>query len=151
MANYTKLDVINELRALYAGPKKRDRELTDRRFYIIGILYFEFKMLEKDILPYTNLNSLSSINHAKKNCYLLYHGNDPFFLANVEDLIKKYPYDFIKTSGAVKPKNRLEIVRFAVTPSIMAQLKKFTDKKGFKSPNIGAQYIVKNLLKIWEE
>jgi hypothetical protein len=151
MANYTKLDVINELRALYAGPKKRDRELTDRRFYIIGILSFEFRMPEKDILAYTNLNSLSSINHAKKNCYLLYHGNDPFFLANVEDLIKKYPYDFVKTSGAVKTKNRLEIVRFAVTPSIMAQLKKFTDKKGFKSPNIGAQYIVKNLLRIWEE
>jgi hypothetical protein len=151
MANYTKLDVINELRALYAGPKRRDRELTDRRFYIIGILSFEFKMLEKDILPYTNLNSLSSINHAKKNCYLLYHGKDPFFLANVEDLIKKYPYDFVKTSGAVKPQNRLEIVRFALTPSIIAQLKKFSDKKGFKSPNIGAQYIVKNLLKIWEE
>jgi hypothetical protein len=33
----------------------------------------------------------------------------------------------------------------------MLQLKKFTDKKGFKSANIGAQYIVKNLLKIWEE
>ena len=151
MANYTKLDVINELRTLYTGPKKRDRELTDRRFYIIGILYFEFKMLEKDILPYTNLNSLSSINHAKKNCYLLYHGKDPFFLANVEDLIKKYPYDFVKTSGAVKPQNRLEIVRFALTPTVMGQLKKFTEKKGFKSANIGAQYIVKNLLKIWEE
>jgi hypothetical protein len=151
MSNYTKLDLINELRTLYAGPKKRDRELTDKRYYVIGVLSFEFKMLEKDILPYTNLTSLSSINHAKKNCYLLYHGNDPFFLANVEDLIKKYPCDFVKTSGAVKSKNRLEIIRFAVTPTVMAQLKKFTDKKGFKSANIGAQYIVKNLLKIWEE
>jgi hypothetical protein len=151
MANYTKLDLINELRALYAGPKKRNRELTDRRFYVIGILSLEFNMPEKEILPYTNLTSLSSINHAKKNCYLLYHGNDPFFLANVEDLIKKYPCDFVKTSRAVRPQNRLEIVRFAVTPTVMAQLKKFTDKKGFKSPNIGAQYIVKNLLKIWEE
>jgi hypothetical protein len=81
----------------------------------------------------------------------LYHGKDPFFLANVEDLLKKYPYDFVKNPLLIKPKNRLEIVRFALTPTVMLQLKKFTDKKGFKSANIGAQYIVKNLLKIWEE
>jgi len=151
MANYTKLDLINELRALYAGPKTRKRELTDRRYYIIGVLSFEFKMKEKDILAYTNLTSISSVNHAKRGCYELVQGEDPVFIENVKDLIKKYPYDFSGTSVAIKKKIQTETVKFKVAPSLMKQLKKYTNKKAFSSTNKSAKYILTKILSLWEE
>jgi hypothetical protein len=151
MKQYTKLDLINELRALYAGPKTRIRKLTDQRYYVISVLSFEFKVPEKKILAYTNLLSISSINHAKRNCYSLYHGEDPLFLENVKDLMEKYPYDFGDASVIIKTKPHLETVKFRVTPTVMKQLKRYTDRKTFDSVNMSAKYIVTKILRLWEE
>ena len=150
MANYTKLDLINELRGLYLR-KTRERGITDQRYYIIAILSFEFKMYEKDILVYTNLTSVSSIYYAKKNCYGLYNSQDPAFLANVKDLMQKYPYDFSGASIKIKQKPRLETVKIRITPEIMKRLKRYSDRKAFASVNIGARHIVTKILKLWEE
>ena len=150
MANYTKLDLINELRALYVR-KTREREITDQRYYVIAVLAFEFNMNEKDLLAYTNLTSVSSINHAKRNCYVLYHAQDPVFLSNVEDLMEKYPYDFSNASVILKQKPQLETVRIRITPEVMKRLKRYSDRKAFASVNMGAKHIVTKLLKLWEE
>jgi hypothetical protein len=150
MTNYTKLDLINELRGLYMR-KTRERGITDQRYYIIGILSFEFKMKEKDLLVYTNLTSISSVNHAKRNCYTLYLAQDPMFLKNIEDLIKKYPYDFSDASVKIKQKPRLETVKIKITPQVMRRLQRYSDRKAFASVNIGARHIVTKLLKLWEE
>ena len=150
MANYTKLDLINELRDLYVR-KTREREITDQRYYVIAVLAFEFNMNEKDLLAYTNLTSVSSINYAKRNCYVLYHAQDPVFLSNVEDLMEKYPYDFSDVSVKVKQKPQLETVRIRITPEVMKRLKKYSDRKAFASPNMGAKHIITKLLKLWEE
>lgn len=151
MKQYTKLDLINELRRLFAGPKTRKREITDQRYYVIAVLSFEFKMHEKDILSYTNLTSVSSVNHAKRNCYSLYHAEDPLFLKNIKDLMEKYPYDFGNASVIIKKKPQLETVRFRVTPETMKKLKRYSERKAFDSVNMSAKYIVVKLLKLWEE
>jgi hypothetical protein len=150
MANYTKLDLINELRGLYLR-KTRERKITDQRYYVIAVLSFEFKMYEKDILAYTNLLSISSINHAKRNCYGLYNSQDPVFLTNVKDLIEKYPYDFSGASVKIKQKPQLETVKIRVTPEIMKRLKRYSDRKAFATVNMGARHIVTKILKLWEE
>ena len=151
MKQYTKLDLINELRKLYSGPKTRVRKITDQRYYVIAVLAFEFKMKQKDILAYTNLTNLSTINYAKSNCYSLYHSEDPVFLENVKDLIEKYPCDFGDASIIIKKKPHLQTVKFRVTPAVMKQLKKYADRKAFDSANMGAKHIVIRLLKLWEE
>jgi hypothetical protein len=150
MTNYTELDLINELRGLYVR-KTRERGITDQRYYIIGVLSFEFRMCEKDILAYTNLTSVSSINHAKRNCYTLSLAQDPVFLKNIEDLMEKYPYDFSDASVKVKQKPRLETVKIRITPEVMKRLKRYSDRKAFATVNIGARHIVTKLLKLWEE
>lgn len=150
MKQYTKLDLINELRGLYVR-KTREREITDQRYYVIAVLAFEFNMNEKDLLAYTNLTSVSSINHAKRNCYVLYQAQDPVFLSNVEDLMEKYPYDFSDASVIIKKKPQLETVRIRITPEVMKRLKKYSDRKAFASVNMGAKHIVTKLLKLWEE
>lgn len=150
MKQYTKLDLINELRGLYVR-KTREREITDQRYYVIAVLAFEFNVNEKDILAYTNLTSVSSINHAKRSCYVLYHAQDPVFLSNVEDLMEKYPYDFSNASVILKQKPQLETVRIRITPEVMKRLKKYSDRKAFASPNMGAKHIITKLLKLWEE
>jgi hypothetical protein len=150
MANYTKLDLINELRGLYLR-KTRERKITDQRYYVIAVLSFEFKMYEKDILAYTNLTSVSSIYYAKKNCYGLYNSQDPVFLTNVKDLIEKYPYNFSGASVKIKKKPQLETVKIRVTPEIMKRLKRYSDRKAFATVNMGARHIVTKILKLWEE
>jgi guanylate kinase len=150
MKQYTKLDLINELRGLYVR-KTRERELTDQRYYIISVLSFEFKMYEKDILAYTNLTSVSSIYYAKKNCYGLYNSQDPAFLTNVKDLMEKYPYDFSGASIKIKQKPQLETVKIRITPEVMKRLKRYSDRKAFPTVNMGAKHIVTKLLKLWEE
>jgi len=150
MKQYTKLDLINELRGLYVR-KTRERGITDQRYYVIAILSFEFKMHEKDILAYTNLTSVSSINYGKRNCYALYHSQDPVFLANVKDLMEKYPYDFSGASVKIKQKPQLETVKIRITPEVMKRLKRYSDRKAFATVNMGAKYIVTKLLKLWEE
>jgi len=150
MKQYTKLDLINELRGLYLR-KTRERDITDQRYYIIAILSFEFKMCERDILAYTNLTSVSSINYGKRNCYALYHSQDPAFLKNIEDLIEKYPYDFSDVSIKIKQKPQLETVKIRITPEVMKRLKRYSDRKAFPTVNMGAKHIVTKLLKLWEE
>ena len=150
MKQYTKLDLVNELRGLYLR-RTRERGITDQRYYIIAVLSFQFRMSEKDILAYTNLTSVSSINHAKRNCYTLYLAQDPAFLKNIEDLMEKYPYDFSDASVKVKQKPRLETVKIRITPEVMKRLQRYSDRKAFATVNIGARHIVTKLLKLWEE
>jgi len=151
MENYTEKEVIKQLKKLYAVPKTRVRHLTDKRYYIIALLYYKFKITEQTIFSYTNLTSLSSINHAKRLGAELYRAEDPVFMRNAKDLIEKFPFDFSDDSVKVTLKPGLKTISFRVSPTILGQLERYTNRKAFDSVEIGAKHIVTNLLKLWEE
>ena len=65
--------------------------------------------------------------------------------------MEKYPYDFSNASVIIKKKLQLQTVKFRVTPTVMKQLKRYTDRKTFDSVNMSAKHIVTKLLKLWEE
>ena len=148
---YTQQEVTDELRELYLGPKTRVRHLTDKRYYLIALLYYKFKVIEYDIFNYTGLTNRSSIHHAKRSGAELYRSQDPVFMRNTQELIEKFPFDFPDNLVRVKLKPGLEKVSFRVSPTIMDQLKRYTDRKAFGSVNISAKHILTNLLKLWEE
>lgn len=148
---YTEQDVIDKLKELYKGPRTRVRHLTDMRYYLISILYYKFKLKEEQIFACTTLTNRSSVHHAKRLGYELYKSEDPVFMRNIEELTKQFPYDFPDGSVNVKLKPGLQTIKFRVSPAIMEQLKRYSNRKSFESVDIGAKHILTNLLKLWEE
>ena len=149
--DYTEQEVIDKLKELYKGPRTRVRYLTDMRYYLISVLYYKFKLKEEQIFAYTTLTSRSSVYHAKRLGYELYKSEDPVFMRNAKKLIEQFPYDFPEGSVKVRLKTGLQTIRFRVSPAIMQQLEKYSNRKSFESVDIGAKHIVTNLLKLWEE
>lgn len=148
---YTQQEVIDALKKSYLGPKTRKRRLTDRRYYLIALLYYKFKIIEHDIFNYTALTNRSSVHHAKRLGAELYRIEDPVFMRNVKDLIEMFPYDFPDDAVKVQLKPGLRTIRFKISPAVMEKLQRYTDRKAFDSVDIGAKHIVTNLLKLWEE
>jgi hypothetical protein len=149
--DYTEQEVIDKLKELYKGPRTKVRYLTDMRYYLISVLYYKFKLKEEQIFAYTTLTSRSSVYHAKRLGYELYKSEDPVFMRNAKKLIEQFPYDFPEGSVKVTLKPGLQTIRFRVSPAIMQQLEKYSNRKSFESVDIGAKHIVTNLLKLWEE
>ena len=148
---YTQQEVIDRLKELYKGPKTRVRYLTDMRYYLISVLYYKFKLKEEQIFAYTTLTSRSSVYHAKRLGCELYRSEDPVFMRNAKKLIEQFPYDFPEDSVKVRLKPGLQTIRFRVSPAVMQQLEKYSNRKSFESVDIGAKHIVTNLLRLWEE
>ena len=149
--DYTEQEVIDKLKELYKGPRTRVRYLTDMRYYLISVLYYKFKLKEEQIFAYTTFTSRSSVYHAKRLGYELYKSEDSVFMRNAKKLIEQFPYDFPEGSVKVRLKPGLQTIRFRVSPAIMQQLEKYSNRKSFESVDIGAKHIVTNLLKLWEE
>jgi hypothetical protein len=151
MENYTKEDVISELKKLYTGKKTRVRYLTDQRYYLIALLNYKFKVTEEVIFSYTKLTNRSSVHHAKRTGAELFRAEDPVFIRNVKDLIEKFPYDFPDIDFKISHKPHVNGIKFTVTPSTLEALKRYCDRKGFDTMGLGAKHIITNLLRLWEE
>jgi hypothetical protein len=148
---YTEQEVIQELKSLYGGPKTRVRHLTDKRYYLIALLHYKFKIKEETIFKLTDLSSPSTINHAKRLGAELYRAEDPVFMRNSKDFIEKFPYDFPDGDIRVNLKQGTKTIKFRITPLTMERLTRYAKRKGFDSPNTGAKHILTNLLRLWEE
>lgn len=149
---YSVYDVVQDLKKLYIGPKSRKRVLIERRSYLIGVLYYKFKLTELQIQSFTNLVSRSTINYAKKYAVELYNNNDTAFLNNVSDLIKKYPYDMAEYCPKVKHfKNSTVNITITLNYKNYARLNNYKKAKNIKEDYIAVQQLLLNTLRLWEE
>lgn len=153
--SYTKEEVIEELEKLYQGPKTRLQKIVEQRSYLIAVLYYKFKLTESSILKHTTLASLSSINHDKRLARELYIKQDPIFLKNTEDLIKKFPFEFSEkdilfnvTKYAKKYKYKLQVY---LNEKEVDCLTKYMHKKKFANLDVTAQNLLKSILNLWVE
>lgn len=149
--SYTEQEVISALKELYNVPKTRLRRLTDQRYYLIAVLYFKFKLKEEEIFEYTELTNRSSVHHAKRKGVELFNVQEAAYMRNNQELFKKFPYDFPEEDVKVYLKPRLHVIKFSVSPAVLHQLERYTNRKAFESVDIGAKHILTNLLKLWEE
>jgi len=148
---YTKDDVIQELRDFCNTHKTKERHVTDRRNYLIAILYYEFAMVEEEIFLYTSLTSRSTINNAKRSAYELYMQKDKVFLKNIEDLLIKYPCKFKDLN--VKTRTCLPSTTMSVSlshPNII-MLNNYMKAKKIDKPEDAVKKLLKSTLKLWEE
>lgn len=148
---YTKDDVIQELRDFCTINKTKERHVTDRRNYLIAILYYQFAMAETEIVSHTNLTSRSTINHAKRSGYELYMTKDKGYLENIEELHIKYPCKFKDLN--VKTRTSLPSTTMSVSLSHpnMIMLNNYMKAKNIDNPDDAVKKLIISVLKLWEE
>lgn len=152
MINYSKQDIIDELLKISSKPKTREPHIVDRRNYLIAILYYTFKAREEEVFTYTNLDSRSSVNHAKKSAYALYKIKDKLFLKNVDEFIQKYPAEF--NSFDVKKRvynTTAATISITLTHRELASLSRYMQSKKINKPEAAAKKLILSVLKLWEE
>lgn len=147
MQEYTQEQVIEELKKLYTGAKTRKPNMVDRRYYLIAVLAYKFKVNEKTIFSLTNLTERSSVNHAKRTGVRRFMDGEPVFLANTKDLVEKFPCDFAANGVSIKHKPPVGSITFKVTTSVLEQLKSYAKTKDLSDANDAAKYLVLNFLK----
>lgn len=148
---YTKDNVIQELRDFCNTHKTKERHVTDRRNYLIAILYYEFAMAETEIVSHTNLTSRSTINHAKRSGYELYMTKDKGYLENIKDLVIKYPCKFKDFN--VKTRTCLPSTTMSVSlshPNII-MLNNYMKAKNIDNVDDAVKKLIISVLKLWEE
>lgn len=149
---YTEDDVIQEFKKLFLDKKNKKNEIIERRSYLIGILYYKFKLSEQQIFTYTNLLSRSTINYTKKIAVDRLKQGDPRFIDNVSDLILKFPFDFEEACGKViHYTNSTMEVTIKLNYKNYDRLRKFMKAKKITEDNLAVQKLLLTTLKLWEE
>jgi len=149
---YTKDDVIQELRDFCNTHKTKERHVTDRRNYLIAILYYEFAMAETEIVSHTNLTSRSTINHAKRSGYELYMTKDKGYLENIKDLVIKYPCKFNDFNVKIREYNTTSaVVPVSLSYHYLIMLTNYMKAKKIDKPEDAVKKLLKSTLKLWEE
>jgi hypothetical protein len=148
---YTKDDVIQELRDFCTKHKTKERHIIDRRNYLIAILYYKFSMVEEEIFMHTNLTSRSTINHAKRSGYELFLTKDKSFLKNIKNLLIKYPCLFDDFDVKIREYNTKSVVSVSLSHHYLNILANYMQAKNIDRPEDAVKKLIISTLKLWEE
>jgi hypothetical protein len=148
---YTKDDVIQELRDFCTKHKTKERHIVDRRNYLIALLYYKFSMVETEIVLHTNLTSRSTINHAKRSGYELYMTKDKGYLKNIKSLVIKYPCQFDDTNVKTKTYLLSTTISVSLSHHYFSMLNNYMQVKNIDKPDDAVKKLLKSTLKLWEE
>lgn len=149
---YTQYDVIQEFKKLFLENKNKKNEIIERRSYLIGILYYKFRLTESQIFSYTNLMSRSAINYTKKIAIDRLKQGDAKFIDNVSDLIEKFPFDFQEACGkVVHYTNSTVDISIKLNYKNYDRLRKYMKAKNIEEDNLAVQKLLLTTLKLWEE
>ena len=140
-------DVIADLKAL--NIKSRKRDLVDKRSYLIGLLYYRFKLTEHNIAALTGVNR-NTVQHNKNHAINWLSNLE--YAENVKELVEKYPYTFPKRDERKKKYNFLNTqVRFSGSQHVL--LRKTQGELKHTDVTVTIRYLIRKALKdkIWEK
>lgn len=140
-------DVIADLKAL--NIKSRKRDLVDKRSYLIGLLYYRFKLTEQNIAALTGVNR-NTVQHNKNHAINFMNNSE--YVENIKELREKYFYVFPKKDERKKEYNFLTTqVRFSEHQRVL--LRKTQEKLKHTDVTVTIRYLIRKALKdkIWEK
>lgn len=128
--------------------KKRERHFLDKRNYLISLLYFKFHLLETEISDLLKMNRMT-IHAAKWQAPQLIKLHDISFMANANEFIIKYPFDFPekKTIKETRKKSRVSVI---LHYNIYSKLVNYAKIKDSRIDVVAGELLTK-ALKIWDE
>ena len=150
--SYTLKEIIEEaqnlVKSISTKKKKRERSYLDKRNYLISLLYFKFNLTESKIEEILNINRLT-IHSAKWQAFQLINANDISFIANANEYIIKYPFNFPK-KRLVKENRRKSVVSVMLHNNIYKKLNAYSKINDVRI-DVGASELLTRALKIWVE
>jgi len=153
--DYTRAEIIieckNHLKKISKKSKKRLREDIDKRNYLISLLYFKFKLTEETISNFLDLNR-NTITQAKWQAPFFISIDDISFIANVNEYLIKYPFEFptkeqVSMSRILKKKTSVTV---NLHLNVYNKLKNYAEINDLRSDKAAADLLTK-ALKIWVE
>lgn len=145
--NYDVTDVLKELKKITC--KSRKRELVDQRSYLIGLLYYRFKLTEENIASLTNINRNKI--HYNKKLPITYKKNLDY-IKHIKHLIGKYPYEFpIFKNKKGRKDTAFTFIRFSTEQK--EELRNAQKILKHSDITITIRYLIRNALKnkIWDK
>lgn len=148
MTDYTIEEVVQSLSKI--NKKSRKRVLVDQRSYLIGLLYWKFKLTEKKISKLTGFNRFT-INY-NKNLPIKFCLDDSY-ISNVYVLANQYPFDFVEHADEFEEKkmHRSVTVQLKINKKMYRKLKHAGFVAGHKDIRTTIYELIKKSLKVWEE
>jgi hypothetical protein len=147
--NYTLEEILQEcsiVKELIS--KKKNRERMDKRNYLIALLYYKYKFTEKRVAEELGMTR-EAIPSSKLQAYQLMSINDVSFIANVNDYILKYPYDFPDTDK-VKETKRKSGITIKLHQNVVKKLRTYAGIKQIRI-DVAAVNLITKGLDLWEK
>lgn len=146
---YNVADVLKELKKITC--KSRQRKLVDQRSYLIGLLYYRFKLTEENIASLTTINRNKV--HYNKRLPVTYKTNFDY-IKHTQTLIEKYPYDFPESKKRkIRKVNKNVCISVRFSAQQKEKLKKIQKILTHSDITITIRYLIRDSLKneIWEK
>lgn len=147
---YTYEDLLEQCKLVKDLLKEgKNRRSLDRRNYIIALMYYKFNKTEFTIAKVLDMKR-ETVTSAKFHPYQLLDYSDISFIANVNDLMIQFPYEFPNhKAGQADKKFTAVVVHYE--PEIRKKLRSYMDFKNISRIDMAVKELTIKALKLWEE
>jgi hypothetical protein len=140
------LEACKEVKSLLAKSKVKKRNLLDMRNYLMALLYFKYYEREENIGLIFDIDRCS-VNHSKQQPFNLISIKDTFFLENVADLMKRFPFDFPLTRTIVRKPG----LSLYLDEAIVKRVDKYMLLRELNRRDVAVKELMLRGLDLWEE
>jgi hypothetical protein len=147
--NYTLEEILQECSVIKKLiSEKKNRERMDRRNYLIALLHYKYKFTEKRVAEELGMTR-EAIPSSKLQAYQLMSINDVSFIANVNDYILKYPYDFPDADKLRETKRKSDLT-IKLHQNVVKKLRAYAGIKQIRI-DVAAVNLITKGLDLWEK
>jgi hypothetical protein len=127
----------------------KNRRSMDRRNYLIALMYYKFHKTEFAIAKVFDMKR-ETVTSAKFHPYQLLEYNDVSFIANVNDIMIQFPYEFPNHKAGRADKRYTAVIVY-FDKDIKKKLKSYMKFKSISRIDMAVKDLTIKALKLWEE
>ena len=150
LMEYTYEDLLKQCEIVKDLIKEgKNRRSLDRRNYIIALMYYKFNKTEFIIAKAFDMKR-ETVTSAKFHPYQLLDYGDISFIANVNDLILEFPFEF-PDHKALNAEKRYTAVIVHFDQETKKKIRSYMDFKNISRIDMAVKELTTKALKLWEE
>lgn len=127
----------------------KNRRSMDRRNYLIALMYYKFHKTEVTIAKVFDMKR-ETVTSAKFHPYQLLDYSDISFIANVNDLMIQFPYEFPNHKAGQADKRYTAVITH-FDPEARKRIRKYMEFKEISRIDVAVKELTLKALRLWEE
>jgi hypothetical protein len=148
--DYTYEDVLVQCELVKDLLKEgKNRRSMDRRNYLIALMYYKFNKTEFAIGKVFDMKR-ETVTSAKFHPYQLLEYSDVSFIANVNDLMIAFPYEFPNHKAGQADKRYTAVITH-FDKEARKKIKKYMEFKEISRIDIAVKELTLKALRLWEK